>query len=401
MSASHFDPATVIDPPRPRRTQRSTAQAGRRIESHDATEIAKPLPELSYLVPALGIASGAPVLVAGYGFSGKTVSLQSLALSVASGRPAWGVYSVRQGRVLHLDFEQGTRVTHERYQRLALGMGVDLSGLGDRLRLAVNPAIYLDAADAEEVYSRAFEGVDLAIIDSLRAAAPRGDENASDVRRAIDLASRAAERHGTVVVFIHHARKPKAEDPDGARYRIRGSSALFDAGGSVFVFAAEKDQPTRVAHEKCRNRGLTVEDFGLTVEDVEIDGDPRAGLRVVHLEPEQLASNEAAGPARCYSDSMDRIAGFVRERGEFRGSKTSLREHLRMGRDRYFAAFGELESRGDLETGRDERGAFIRWSGSRPESSGDETGRNGTEKQSRPVLAPRVPDGTGLFEGSA
>lgn len=367
-----FDSAEPYEPKpdSPRRPARS-------IVTVDATEIARPLPALSYLVPSLGIASGAPVLVAGYGFSGKTVSLQSLALSVASGRPLWGVYSVREGRVRHFDFEQGSRVSHERYQRLARGMGIDLAGLGDRLTLAVNPAAYLDDDDAEEAYARAFEGVDLAIVDSLRAAAPTFDENSSEIRRPIDLAFRAAELHGTIVVFIHHARKPKSDDPAGARYKIRGSSALFDAGGSTFLFAAEKDQPTRVTHEKCRNRGITVDDFGLRVEDVEIDGDARAGLRVVHLEREQLAKTEACG-RNAYSEAMDRVASFLRAEGEFRGTKTAVRERIRMGRDQFFAAIGELESRGEAVIGKDERGAFVRWVGVRPDASADDSGRNRT-----------------------
>lgn len=152
LPADPFDHAEPYEP-RPD----STRRPARSIIVVDAAEIARPLPSLSYLVPSLGIASGAPVLVAGYGFSGKTVSLQSFALSIASGRPLWGVYGVRQGRVRHFDFEQGSRVTHERYQRLSRGMGIDLAGLADRLTLAVNPTAYLDDDDAADAYARAFE----------------------------------------------------------------------------------------------------------------------------------------------------------------------------------------------------------------------------------------------------
>jgi hypothetical protein len=40
---------------------------------------------------------------------------------------------------------------------------------------------------------------------------------------------------------------------------IRGSSAIFDAGSSVFVLGAEKGKPIPVEHEKDRNRGVTVD----------------------------------------------------------------------------------------------------------------------------------------------
>jgi hypothetical protein len=327
----------------------------------DAVEMAKPLPELDYLVPALGLASGAPVLVAGYGFAGKTVSLQSLALSVATGRSVWGVYGCTRGRVVHLDYEQGRRVTHERYQRLASGMGFDLAAVGDSLRLAVNPAVYLHGSDALDVYKRVCDGTSLVIVDSLRAAAPTLDENASEVRQTLDLMNRAAEPYGTVVVFVHHVRKPKSEGDGGARYRIRGSSALYDAAGSVFVFGAEKGQPTRVEHEKCRNRGILVDDFGLRIEDVD-RGEGPTGLRVVHLEAQQLA---AAGAPRgsALTAQADRIVAYLRALpgGEYRGAKTGMLERtLHMNKSHGYAALDELKSRGVVVIGEDDRGKFVR-----------------------------------------
>jgi hypothetical protein len=330
----------------------------------NATALSEPLPELGYLVPALGIATGAPVLVAGYGYSGKTLNLQSMALSVASGRPLWGLYQVRKGRVVHLDFEQGRRVTSERYQRLALGMGVDLSDLGDALALAVYPSVYLDDDAALEAYTRAFEGADLAIVDSLRAAAPGADENSSEVRRAIDLASRAAEQSHTVVMFIHHARKPKEGDSGpGGRYSIRGSGALFDAAASVFVFSSgAKDQPTRVSHEKCRNTGRTVDDFGLRFEDVEAHGDPHAGLRVVHLEAAQLANSNDAAPS--HEAVAKRILDFLATEKVYRGPKTSLRKRIKGNFQMTGAVFDELLAAGRVVEGKDATGHFIRLAGS-------------------------------------
>jgi AAA domain len=74
--------------------------------------IAEKLPPLEYLVGEIGLTagSGAPHLVAGYGFSGKTVALQSMLLALAAGRSVWGGYSGRQSRVVHVDLEQGRRL---------------------------------------------------------------------------------------------------------------------------------------------------------------------------------------------------------------------------------------------------------------------------------------------------
>lgn len=364
----------------------------------NAASLAEPLPELGYLVPALGIATGAPVLVAGYGYSGKTLNLQAMALSVATGKPLWGLYNVRKGRVVHLDFEQGRRVTSERYQRLALGMGVDLSGLGDSLALAVNPSVYLDDDAALEAYTRAFEGADLAIVDSLRAAAPGADENSSEVRRAIDLASRAAEQSHTVVMFIHHARKPKEGDGPGGRYSIRGSGALFDAAASVFVFSGAKDQPTRVSHEKCRNVGSTVDDFGLRIEDVAAQGNPRAGLRVVHLEAAQLASSKDA--ATSHEAVAKRIVDFLATEGTYRGTKTSLRERLKGNFQAFGGAFDELLAGGLISQGKDATGAWIRVARSENVPGTARTDDGGEGEGSRSGV-PALGGGTGTEHGGA
>ncbi|MFO0679990.1 MAG: AAA family ATPase [Polyangiaceae bacterium] len=347
------------------------SRPARSIEILSATDLARPLPPVTYAVPYLGIASGAPVLFAGYGYAGKTMALQSLALSAAAGKGLWGLLSVRRTRVLHLDYEQGHRITTERYQRLAAGMDVDLRDISSNLAVAVHPSVYLNDRDALEVYKRTFEGYGIVIVDSLKGGTTDMDENSSEARATIDLLGRAAEAHGTVVILIHHARKPKEGDPDGARYKIRGSSAIYDACSSVFVLSGEKGQPTRVFHEKCRNRGVTMDDFGLRVEDVTLDGDPRGGLRVVHLEAQQLTSTASKGPGP-HARAMQRIEDHLRANGEYRGNKTGLLNTLRMNSTAYYGAFAELESTGRLSYGKDAKGHVVRWLPSAPESSREE-----------------------------
>lgn len=258
-------------------------------------ELFAPLPDVPYLVDALAVGPGAPVLVAGFGFGGKTLSMQSLLLSVASGRPLWGVWRVKRGKALHLDWEQGYRVTAQRYQRLARGMGIDPGEVAGQLAVSVHPRVQLDGPEAlvEATYARALEGVAVVLVDSLRAAAPSLDENSSEIRRPLDLLNRVAEKTGTTVIVIHHARKP-SQETSSPRYSIRGSGGLYDACGSVFVLGAEKGLPTKVSHEKDRNRGRTVEDFGLVFEDTDMG----RGLRVHHLNLQQYLAMLPPKPGR-------------------------------------------------------------------------------------------------------
>jgi hypothetical protein len=333
--------------------------AVRKIATIGPCELSQPLPPVNYLVPALGIGVGAPAMFAGYGFTGKTAVAQDLALSVASGTDFLGLYKTRKGRVLHLDYEQGARITTERYQRLAKGKGVDLAGLDDdALRVAVFPDMRLSDSDAQEVLAAAFDGVALVLIDSLRACAPGVDENSSEVREVIDQVNRASEKSGTTVLFIHHARKPKDGDSGSATFAIRGSSGIFDACGSVFVFEGTKGGPSTVHHQKCRNRGTLVDSFGFAVEDLEIKRDPRAGLRVRHLDAAQMT--EMAPVNSRFSDAQKRILELVESSREFRGSKSALGERLRMNKSTFYAAFSVLESEGAVQTGKDSSGFYVR-----------------------------------------
>jgi AAA domain len=328
--------------------RRVTLRTARTITTIGVTELAEPLPTQSFLVRSLGIGPGAPTCIAGYGFAKKTLAVQSLPLDVATGGRAWGVYECKAGRALHLDYEQGKRITQERYQRLARARGIDLLTLKveDRLRVGIHPGVYLTAGDAEDVLMRTIDGFDVVVIDSLKAATAGADENSSEIRQPVDLLGRVSERTGATILVMHHARKPKVDDPKGARYAMRGSSALYDAMASVFVFEGSKTGPTRVLHEKCRNVGTTVEDFGLAVEDVEIDGDPRAGLRVVHLEPEQLGAGPSTGPSP--TQNIDRIRAYLVQVGRHLGSKDALRERVGMGQGPFRSALSVMHSTGEV-----------------------------------------------------
>jgi hypothetical protein len=253
----------------------------------DVDRIFAPLPPIPYVCQHIDLCPGAPSLWAGYGYSGKTLAVQSLGLSVASGRAAWGAWHCARGPVVHVDYEQGLRLTSDRYQRLALGMGITADELRGQLRLASLPRVRLSDSDAEDVYTRACTGAKLLIVDSLRASGPSVDENSSEVRNLLDVLTRVSERTGCAAVVIHHARKPSNDSAGGAKASIRGSGAIFDACGSVLVFVGEKGKPTAVSHEKARTSGITADDFALGIVDVPSATGGQAGLVVTaeHLAP--------------------------------------------------------------------------------------------------------------------
>lgn len=255
-----------------------------------------PLPETPWISRELQICHGRPAMLAGYGASGKTLALQSLALSVATDEKIWSQFRVRKPlRVRHVDHEQGQHATRGRYQRLARGLGISADQLaeaeqGGRLAIASFPSVYLNRSEAEDIYCRAFEGVDLVIIDALRGATPGMDENDSKIRDCIDTLTRVSERTGAAFFLIHHAGKPKEQHSD-ARTVLRGSSAIFDACGSVFVMAGAKNEPKLVRHEKAaaESTGGMLEDFYLAIDDVLPDGSPAPdSVRLTYRTREQI-----------------------------------------------------------------------------------------------------------------
>jgi hypothetical protein len=326
------------------------------IEHVGADAIFAPVPPPEWICEGLRLAHGCGVACfGGYGYSGKTVIAQSIALSVATGSDVFGVFRATRGRVLHLDYEQGSRVTRERYQRLARAMGASLEDVGDRLRLAVFPSVYLDDRDAADVFARTLEGFDLVIVDAIRGAAPTLEENSSEVRRVIDLLGRESERTGALPLALAHARKPTpagkgGDSPSGeAKFSLRGSSAIFDALSQLFVLGGAKGEAVRVEHEKDRIYGVPLADFGVRVEDVEgahaANGpiDRRWGLRVVHLDREQLDKAPTSTGSALAKHAERIVAYLAANGGKYEGNKGALCKSIGMNRTAFFEALSTLE----------------------------------------------------------
>ncbi|HET8932217.1 MAG TPA: AAA family ATPase [Polyangiales bacterium] len=327
--------------------------------------IFEPLPPMPWISRELMIAPGRPTLVAAYGATGKTLALQSLALSVASGQKIWRRFDVRTPlRVLHLDYEQGSRDTKSRYQRLALGHSIPESELGDRLKLSAIPRVYLTSDGAENALKQICNAADLVIIDSLRAAAPDLDENSSEMRAPLDLLTRISETTGTAFIVIHHAGKPSRDGNRGdQRLLPRGSSAIFDACGCVLTLeaGATATEPKRVSMAKApaSSEGAGCEDFGLAIEDVAKGETERSGVRVTWCTPTPSA---AASPANNtgYENDVRRVVSVIQS---MPGCCTrDVVERAGINRSRAIKTLNTLASEGRLcvrEEARNRRSFFL------------------------------------------
>ncbi len=342
------------DDPAPPPSERRAKKARAAWTKCGAGEIFTDPGPVDWVCEELEVAPGPPTLLAGYGFSGKTIAVQALALAVATGTLAFDAMPVRQGRVLHIDYEQGKRLTFERYRRLAYGHDVLERDLAGQLDVVVMPPDSLDDRDAEEALIAECVGYTLVVIDSLRAACPRLDENDSSARRVLDMLARVSERTGAAFVVIHHARKPQKDAPGGARVAVRGSGALFDAAQSVLVFSGEKGDPPRVHHEKARITGRLRDDFVLSIADVADSDDDRFGLRVTKIGAQAV---DDARADRAYQAVEVAVLDAIRVNPGMSGREIVQRTK---GSDRTkWAAIDALERDGKIEQRAWKRG--LRW----------------------------------------
>jgi len=259
-----------------------------------AKDIFKPLAEISWCVEALKITAGAPTSIGGSSFGGKTVFAQNLLTAKALGVPLFGRHAMMRGRCGHADGEQGRRVTFEKYQRLTRGYGAEPHDLEGHLFVTVFPDVRLDSPHALDVYSRAVDGLSVCLIDSLKAFMPSTDENAGEIRRALDLAGAISETTGCTFIFLDHLRKATQHDsrlPAGER--LRGHSSKKDALQSLILLSGETGGTKHVEQDKERVTGVPFAPFDFEIQDIERDGDPRWGLRLAVPSEEEIAHRRA------------------------------------------------------------------------------------------------------------
>jgi hypothetical protein len=219
------------------------------------TDVSQPVDPVRYLLKHYRLAEGRPNGLIGYAGTSKTFLAIELALAVAAGlRTAWGGCELSQsGPVIHLDYEMGHKMSSRRYQRVASGLGVNLSELVQSKRLSVCnfPTTNLTTPGCEAALCRLCDGAALLLIDSFRAATPDGeDENSSAFRKYLDMLSRVSAETGAIVLIIHHERKaapggssddPSKDAPGSKLQMARGSSDLADAFGATVHVASAKD----------------------------------------------------------------------------------------------------------------------------------------------------------------
>ncbi len=220
------------------------------VESLSTILIAAEFP-LEFLVDPL-IVAGSAGFISGEPKIGKTQIALDLAVSLASGRPFLGKFSVpKRRRVLFIENEDGTRLVGRRLRKLMGHYGVTPPELEDWLCFAVRKGFMLDdrewvAALIQQCKERLIEVVFLDVLNLSHT----GDENSARDMSAVVRAGRTIMRECGVSFFVlHHFRKSgKGESSQRGSQRMRGSSVLAGFSENSIYLSYEKPF-VRVEHE--------------------------------------------------------------------------------------------------------------------------------------------------------
>jgi hypothetical protein len=345
------------------------------------TDVYATIEPVPWLCEGWCIAPGAPTIIAGYGGVGKSMLVQLLIVCVVTGTPFLGC-PVRKGRVRHYDYEQGTRITRTRYQRLAAAMGVDPRALADGLEIVPRPDFRLNDPGITERLIRECDGCSLAVFDALRGAVGHDlDENDSRIRGPLDMLLGVSDATGCTMLPLHHNRKTSRDNGAGGNQNMRGSGAINDACQTV-VMLEGASHGFNVSCGKVRD-GKGFKPLGVSISDVDLEREVNfKGLRLAVVDG--AARGEVEALAEQWADDAS-VLTFLsgQPAGRFEGNYKSV--WLAMGRkpsrDRVEATLGRLARAGSV---RKDGSAFV----VTPGTPGVELDINGTPRTAEPTTNP-------------
>ena len=184
------------------------------------------------------------LLVAGDPKVGKSLMFQDLALSIATGQPAWGEHHVDQGCVLYLSNEGGVRSFRDRLVKmmeLPAGFPGDRTGedaLVAPKNLCVTRSELTLGGDLEIPIANWLANAEdprLVVIDTMASVAPEtngSNRHLDDYKALAPLALLATLWPDTLFVMVHHTNKGESTD---VMHRISGSNGLAGATDGIAV----------------------------------------------------------------------------------------------------------------------------------------------------------------------
>lgn len=217
-----------------------------------------------FSLPSLSIVYGSPGCL-------KSMLMADMALCVAGGIP-WlpsppdqvGVPPRKTVAVpvLWIDFDNGTRRTHERIE--ALGRAHNLDPEMTPFYYVSMPTPWLDANDDESMNSLIrmvnVLNAGLVIVDNLGVVSGDADENSAQMVQVLSNFRLLSEETGAAVVVVHHQRKTTGYSARTGE-SLRGHSSI-EAALDLALLVQREDGAKNVKIQSTKTRGTDVYPFG-------------------------------------------------------------------------------------------------------------------------------------------
>ena len=188
--------------------------------------------EVPWIVDGL-IPEGDLVLLLGAPKQGKTLLAESLALSVASGRPFAGQFEVRKGGVLLILEEDRREEVRSRLEKLAAADGLDLTQLP--IRLLVRKGWRLDqdvGVDWLKTEIKRYSIV-LTVVDCLSGVHRLHENDRDEMGPLLRSLQPVLDKLHCAILFTHHVTKPGKEGGSSGIHSARGSGELAAIARSI------------------------------------------------------------------------------------------------------------------------------------------------------------------------
>ena len=269
-------------------------------------------------------------IIGGLPKSCKTWLALDLALSVASGTPVMGRYSIEEpGPVLIFCAEDPPAMVKSRLEGFARIRGLDLSLLP--IHVILSASLRLDRhVDRERLTEAVCHYKPRLLVLDPFVRLHRIDENSAlEVSGLLAFLRELQRSHHLAVLVTHHARKSGAGSQAGLGLRGSGD---FHAWGDVLLYLRRRRGALELIQEHRNARSPEP----VRIELVTDDGQPP------HLAVVSQASREA-----CVDELMERVVEVLRKKTE-PVTQEELRTCLRVRLQRLVAALRELEAEGRI-----------------------------------------------------
>lgn len=255
----------------------------------------KPLPPPRRLCREIDLCVGRPLVIVGPSNEGKSFVAKEIVRAarcqdrVLFGRFAFAPFEYEPGytpntKAAWLDYDGlGASLVLDRLRRMWMACG---EGEVEGVRVVSAPSLFLNSKGFEDALKKLVSGCCVCVLDSLRSALPKEDENNSGLKQYLDLLSRVSTWADCAFVVIVHATTKKETSGISAP---RGTSAIADGAGAML---SVDRRGAKLTLTLTKATTIRLPDpplcFELEIADVEVDGDPLGGLEVVR--PEQPGS---------------------------------------------------------------------------------------------------------------